>query len=224
MVGKLYEDMDEVYRGRPVTVQRYPLAVRINHWVAAVSMILLAITGLSLYWPPFFFVTVLFGGGQVVRIIHPWLGVIMFCSFAGLFWRMWRLNIWEKTDLGWMMQIKDVLANHEEKVPEIGKYNFGQKCIFWAMSFVLIALIASGVVIWQAYFSDYFSIRTQRYALIIHSLAAVIAIVTWISHVYAAYWIRGSLDAMTKGKVTGGFAWRHHRRWYKAILRARKPK
>lgn len=223
MEDKLYDVSDAVLKGRPPMVRRYTLAVRINHWIGAVSMTLLAITGLSLYWPPFFFVSSLFGGGQVVRAIHPWLGVIMVVSFAGLFLRMWRLNIWEKSDWGWTKQIGSVLSNHEEKVVEVGKYNFGQKCVFWAMSFVLVALIGTGVMVWQAYFADYFRIELQRYALLIHSLAAIAAIMTWLAHIYAAYWIRGSITAMVKGKVSGGFAWRHHRKWYKALLRVKKP-
>ena len=42
--------------------------------------------------------------------------------------------------------------------------------------------------------------------------AAIVAICLWIVHVYAAIWVRGTISAMTRGKVTGGWAWRHHRR------------
>jgi formate dehydrogenase subunit gamma len=37
--------------------------------------------------------------------------------------------------------------------------------------------------------------------------------VIWIVHVYAAIWVRGTLSAMTRGFVTGGWGWRHHRKW-----------
>jgi formate dehydrogenase subunit gamma len=46
-----------------------------------------------------------------------------------------------------------------------------------------------------------------------HAAAAVCAILIWIVHVYAAIWVRGTVRAMTSGSVTGGWAWRHHRRW-----------
>jgi formate dehydrogenase subunit gamma len=36
-------------------------------------------------------------------------------------------------------------------------------------------------------------------------------------HVYAAIWVRGSFDAMIKGKVTPGWAWRHHRKWLRGL-------
>ena len=218
MKHKYYEKGDLVTDGEPIIVNRYTIGARINHWIAALSMILLTLTGLAMYWPPLFFIAHLFGGGQVIRTIHPFIGVIMCLSFAGLFFRFWRLNIWEKSDLKWAMQIRDVLENNEENLPEIGKYNFGQKCIFWAMSAGLIVLIVSGFMVWQAYFAQYFSIELQRYALLAHSLMAVVIIAIWIFHMYAVHWIRGSLGAMVKGKVTGGFAWQHHRKWYRAII------
>ena len=37
-------------------------------------------------------------------------------------------------------------------------------------------------------------------------------------HVYAAIWVRGTIGAMTRGKVTGGWAWRHHRRWLRELV------
>ena len=35
--------------------------------------------------------------------------------------------------------------------------------------------------------------------------------------VYRAIGGRGAIAAMTRGQVTGGWAWRHHRRWLKAL-------
>ncbi|EJF91712.1 formate dehydrogenase subunit gamma [Bartonella tamiae] len=224
MKNKLYEKGDRIHRGSPVVVDRYTRGARINHWIAAGSMILLALTGLIMYWPFLFPLANLFGGGQVVRMIHPYIGIVMLLSFFGLFFRFWRLNIWEKSDLQWAMQMKDVLEGNEEKLPPVGKYNFGQKCIFWAMSFGLIILIVSGLMVWQAYFAPFVPIEWQRYALIIHSLVAAGIIAIWVMHMYAVYWIRGSLRAMVKGKVSGGFAWAHHRKWYDSMLKNREIK
>ena len=65
-------------------VSRYTAGARVNHWITAISLILLAISGLSLYYPSLYFLTALFGGGQLTRIIHPWLGCLLLVSFAGL--------------------------------------------------------------------------------------------------------------------------------------------
>ena len=194
-------------------VSRYTAGARVNHWITAISLILLAISGLSLYYPSLYFLTALFGGGQLTRIIHPWLGCLLLVSFAGLFFRFVRYNLWERTDSVWMSRPRDVLTGHDELLPEVGRYNAGQKLVFWSMTILILVLFVTGIVIWDQYFFQYTSIEQKRIAVLIHALAATIAIIVWIVHVYAAIWVRGTVRAMTKGSVTGGWAWRHHRRW-----------
>ncbi len=36
-----------------------------------------------------------------------------------------------------------------------------------------------------------------------------------VVHIYAALWIKGSVRAMTQGKVTYGWAYKHHRQWFR---------
>ena len=83
---------------------------------------------------------------------------------------------------------------------------------------LIVVLFATGIVIWQRYFAAYTSIEQQRVAVLVHSIAAIAAICVWIVHVYAAIWVRGTISAMTRGRVTGGWAWRHHRRWLKDLV------
>ncbi len=215
------EKGDGVHRGSPggpVVVDRYTAGARINHWITAVSLVLLALSGLALFSPILYPLTGLFGGGSTTRMLHPWIGVVLFVSFLGLFFRFFRLNLWEHTDSVWLSRLRDVLAGDENKLPEVGKYNAGQKMVFWSMSLLILVLITSGVVIWDQYFSSYFTIEQKRIAVLIHSITAIVAICVWIVHVYAAIWVRGTISAMTRGQVTGGWAWRHHRKWLKELV------
>jgi formate dehydrogenase subunit gamma len=212
------EPGDSVHPGNPVTVDRYTAGARINHWITAASLVLLALSGLALFHPSLFFLTGLFGGGQLTRAIHPWIGVVLFFSFFGLFLRFWKANLWVREDGTWMAKLRDVLAGHEENLPELGKYNAGQKMVFWSMSALIIVLITSGVVIWERYFGNFFSLTQQRIAVLVHAIAAITAICVWIVHVYAAIWVRGTISAMTRGRVTGGWAWRHHRKWLRELV------
>jgi formate dehydrogenase subunit gamma len=212
------EPGDQVHAGNPVTVDRYTKGARINHWITATSLVLLALSGLALFHPSLFFLTGLFGGGQWTRAIHPWIGVLLFFSFAGLFIRFWRANLWKSEDGTWLARLRDVLAGNDEKLPEVGKYNAGQKAVFWGMSLLIIILITSGFVIWDEYFSKYTTIDQKRVAVLIHAAAAVVIICIWIVHVYAAIWVRGTIGAMTRGRVTGGWAWRHHRKWLRELV------
>jgi formate dehydrogenase subunit gamma len=85
------------------------------------------------------------------------------------------------------------------------------------MLLLVPVLFITGLVIWDVYFSPYTTIETQRIAVLIHSLGAIAAIIVWVVHVYAAIWVRGSVRAMTRGYVTPGWAWRHHRKWFRRL-------
>jgi formate dehydrogenase subunit gamma len=212
------EPGDSVHPGDPVKVDRYTGGARINHWITATCLILLALSGLAMFHPWLFFLTNLFGGGQNTRAFHPWIGVVLFFSFFGLFIRFWRANLWKREDVTWLVQLPDVLADREEKLPEVGKYNAGQKAVFWLMSILILVLISTGFAIWDQYFAGFTNIEQKRVAVLAHAAAAVVIICVWIVHVYAAIWVRGTIGAMTRGQVTGGWAWRHHRKWLKELI------
>ncbi|MDB5417187.1 MAG: fdoI, partial [Phenylobacterium sp.] len=93
----------------------------------------------------------------------------------------------------------------------------GQKFVFWAMVLLIPALLFTGLVIWEVYFSAFTPLVVQRIALLLHSALAIAAILVWVVHVYAGFWVRGSVRAMTRGHVTPGWAWRHHRKWLRGL-------
>ena len=202
------EPGDKAHLGDPVIVDRYTTGARINHWITAASLVLLALSGLALFTPSLFFLTALFGGGESTRAIHPWIGVVLFFSFLGLFLRFWKANLWKAEDGTWLARLRDVFTAHEERLPDVGKYNAGQKVVFWGMSILILVLIVSGVLSWDQYFSQYTTIEQKQIAIIC----------LWIVHLYAAIWVRGTIGAMTRGQVTGGWAWRHHRKWLRELV------
>ncbi|ATQ55312.1 formate dehydrogenase subunit gamma [Paracoccus yeei] len=219
MRDRLYysEAGDRIESTRPVLVSRYRGFTRANHWVTAISLIALLLSGMALFHPSLYFLTGLFGGGQTTRWLHPFVGVLLFFSFFILFAQLWRLNLPKPEDRTWVSQIGEVVKGEEEKLPEMGKYNPGQKFVFWGMSVLIVVLIVTGIMIWEQFFGHLVSIQTRRWAVLVHSLAAVGITLVFILHVYAAIWTRGTLRAMTRGTVTGGWAWRHHRKWLREL-------
>lgn len=73
-------------------IQRYNASDRLNHWLVAITFILLALSGLALFHPAFFFFTNLLGGGPWTRILHPFIGIAMFAGFVGMMVRFWNDN------------------------------------------------------------------------------------------------------------------------------------
>ncbi|MET0408345.1 MAG: formate dehydrogenase subunit gamma [Hyphomicrobium sp.] len=200
------------------TIIRNSTPARINHWLTAACFVLLTLSGLAMFDPLLFWLSNLFGSGQWMRAVHPWIGVVLLLSYCGLIIQYWRDNIWRREDLDWMLAIDKVIVNEEEGVPEIGRLNAGQKFVFWSMTLLVPALFVTGLVIWEYYFGSATSIETQRIALLLHSMMAIAAILVWIVHVYAAIWVRGSMRGMTQGYVTPGWAWRHHRKWFRSLV------
>jgi formate dehydrogenase subunit gamma len=200
-------------------IVRYTVNERTNHWITAITFLLLALSGLALFHPSMFWLTAIFGGGQWTRILHPFVGVVMFVSFLIVALRFWHHNVLDSSDIQWLKQIDDVLAKREDKLPEIGRYNAGQKLLFFVMVACMILLLLSGIVIWRRYFSFYFPITLIRLAAVIHAATAFVLIVGIIVHIYAALWVKGSIRAMTRGTVTLGWARKHHPRWFRESIK-----
>jgi formate dehydrogenase subunit gamma len=64
----------------------------------------------------------------------------------------------------------------------------------------------------DVYFEDYTTTRSG--SAVVH-VVRIGAILIWIVHVYAAIWVKGTLRAMTRGSVTRGWSWKHHRKWFR---------
>jgi formate dehydrogenase subunit gamma len=211
---------DTTNNGHPRVIQRYTANERTNHWIVALVFVLTAVSGLALFHPALFWLSALLGGGTWTRILHPFLGVLMTVAFTVLAAALWKFNKMEPRDWQWVRQGRDVLNNREERLPEVGRYNGGQKLLFMVLVVCVIGLLLSGIVLWREYFSMYFSIGVVRFAGVVHGLLAFVLVCAIVVHIYAAFWVKGSMGAMTRGTVTPGWAWKHHRAWFREKLHA----
>ena len=195
-------------------LQRYNANERSNHWAVALLFILAGLSGMALFHPALFWLSNLFGGGPWTRILHPFIGVAMFVLFVLMALRFAGRNRIKAHDRQWLSQWRKVVTNNEEGLPAVGKYNAGQKLLFWVLVLSMLMLLLSGLVIWREYFSGLFAIGTIRLASVLHAFFAFVIIASIVVHVYAAIWVKGSVGAMTSGKVSGAWARKHHKLWY----------
>lgn len=205
-------------------IVRYRAPTRINHWIVAISFVLVALSGLALFHPALFPLSMLLGGGPWTRILHPFIGLVMVVAFALLAVKMWRDNLLTSNDVAWLKGMRDVLENKDEKLPAVGRFNAGQKLLFWSIVGCLGALLLTGVVIWRAYFSQFFPIGLIRLSVLAHALFGWVLICAIVVHIYAAIWIKGSVKAMTHGKVSYGWAFKHHRAWFREVISGQREK
>ncbi len=199
----------------PRDLQRYTASERANHWVVGICFILLGLSGLAFFHPAFFPLVHLFGGGVWARILHPWIGVVMALFFLIMFFRFARLNLMGAADWDWLSKVRKMVDGDDHDMPEQGKYNGGQKLMFWGLTLSMVLIIVSGVVMWRSWFD--FPVELVRVAVVVHAAAAAFMIGLIFVHVYAAIWTRGTIRAMLYGTVTRAWAKQHHRGWYRQI-------
>lgn len=199
-------------------IVRYTAGQRINHWLVALLFMLAGLSGLALFHPVLYWLSAFFGGGTWTRIVHPWFGVAMFLAFLVLAIRFAHDNGMQPRDWQWLRQIRDVVTNREDRLPEVGRYNAGQKILFWVLIVLMLVLLLSGLVIWRRYFSHYFDLTSLRWASLIHAFAGWALVMSIIVHIYAGIWVKGSIDAMLFGTVSRAWARKHHRLWYDQLV------
>ena len=210
---------------KKLQLQRYSAGQRSNHWAVVTCFVLAAVSGFALFHPALFWLTALVGGPQWARILHPYLGIAMFVLFLGLFLAFVGANIWRKEDSAWLGSAgKLVSEGNAADMPPVGKYNGGQKLVFWLFALCLIVLLVTGALFWQAWFAPSVPIWLQRIAVVLHALAAFGLILTVIVHAYAAIWVKGTVQAMTRGTVSAGWARHHHPLWYRDQMQGRSAK
>ena len=196
---------------------RYTSFERANHWLTAITFVLSALSGLSLFYPAFYPLSQLFGGGVWTRIIHPFTGVLMAIPFGYMFLSYMQLNVITHADREWLSHILEIAGGDDRNMPEAGKFNGGQKLLFWLLVGCMVLLILSGIVIWRAYFSSLFPLVVIRLAAVVHALTATIMIALIILHIYAAIWTKESIDAMLYGQVRRAWAKQHHPAWFREM-------
>lgn len=202
-------------------LERYNDRERMNHWFIALMFFGAALSGLAFFHPSFFFFTYLFGGGSWARILHPFMGLLMALSFLGLFFRLWRDNVVDDRDREWKRHMGDMLEGRKAALPPVGKFNYGQKMVFWGVAVSLAVLLVTGFMFWRPWFDGYFPIWVQRIAVLAHAIAAVLLVAVTIIHVYAVIWVKGTARAMTRGTVSEGWAKLNHPLWHEQMTKGR---
>jgi formate dehydrogenase subunit gamma len=202
-------------------LRRYSDSERMNHWMLALFFFLAALSGLAFFHPSLFFLSHLFGGGPWARILHPFLGLLMVLSFLGLFFRLWRDNLMTDADREWRRHSGEMLRGNKAALPPAGKYNAGQKMVFWLMSLSLLVLLVTGFMFWRPWFAPYFTVPVMRVAVLLHAIAAFVLVLTAIVHIYAAIWVKGTMRAMTRGTVSEAWARQNHALWHREMTQGK---
>jgi len=200
-------------------VLRYTLRERLTHWAAAATYIYLLATGLAFWSPWLFWVAVILGGAPVSRMLHPWVGLIFFAAVWYMY-TMWAPQMKHtEVDRAWWKAVGYYSRNEDDKMPPAGRYNAGQKFLFWGFFWSAVALLVSGIIMWSPQYFPWHSLIAMRIAVLVHAISALFTIGLFMIHVYMGVFAeRGAFGSVIRGDVSIAFAKRYHPGWYDEIV------
>ena len=191
-------------------VLRYTFRERLMHWVAGASYVYLMLTGLAF----------VLGGPTISRVLHSWVGLIF---VAAVFWmyRVWSAQMHTtERDRQWWRALPHYIRNEDDEVPSEGRFNGGQKALFWGFFWCGILLLLSGLVLWEPHWIPWNLRALRLIAVIVHPIAALLSIALFMIHVYMGTAVeRGAFGSVIRGDVSRKWAARYHRLWYERIVR-----
>lgn len=200
-------------------IVRYEFRERLMHWINGFAYLYLMLTGLAFWSPWLLWIAVIFGGTQVSRMLHPWIGLVFALSLT------WMFTAWSsqmhttEADKKWWDSMHHYVRNEDDEMPPAGRYNMGQKLLFWGFVFCGVLLFLSGIILWIPEYLPW-NARALRYgAVLVHPAAAMLTIGLFLIHIYMSVFAeRGALNSMIRGDVSQNFAKRYHRLWWERVV------
>lgn len=185
----------------------------LNHWILAISCILLIITGFA-----FLFhlegVGSVFGGFETMKTVHNWTGVVFSVSLLiTMFQYLGDSLKYDADDAQWF-KVAGGYLSHKVKVPPMGKHNPGQKLYYLGIALFGILISLSGFGIWLM--KDNSTIMLLSH--FVHNLAFIFFIIMVPVHIYLSTLANpGTLQIMLTGKVPLDLARKRYPKWVKAM-------
>jgi len=200
-----------------VRILRFNALERLTHWVTATAFIVLAITGLNL----------IFGKRLLMPLIGPdafsawsqWAKYAhVFMSWAFILGILVMLVLWiwdnlpDRYDGHWLRTGGGMFDKSNRTHPPAGRFNTGQKLVFWSVTLGGGILSVSGIyLLFPFALTDVNGMQWAQYA---HAVIGVLMIAVLIAHIYiGTLGMEGAYEAMGSGTVDLNWAKEHHSAW-----------
>ena len=195
-------------------VLRFNAFERFSHWLTAVSFVVLGLTGLNITFGKLMLLPMIgpeaFSSlSQAAKYVHNFVSAAFVIGLV-LIVALWiKDNIPRKVDVDWVKQGGGFIKS---KHAPSGRFNAGEKLVFWFALGAGVAVIISGyLLIFPFYVAD---IEGMQIAQIVHAVIAVLFVAVIIAHIYiGTLGMEGAFEAMANGDVDLNWAKEHHDLW-----------
>jgi formate dehydrogenase subunit gamma len=201
-------------------IRRFSDTDRIVHWTVAISFSILGVTGLVITLGKYLLLPIIgytpFSWlASLAKNLHNFVGPIFAVALPVLIAIFVRDNLPKAYDLQWLASFGGLLS--KEGDPPSGRFNAGEKAVFWLLACVLsVTLVATGLILDFPNFDQTRALMQQ--ANLVHMVAGLLGITVALFHIYlGTIGQRGAYQAMRTGYVDGTWAKEHHRHWYEEV-------
>lgn len=211
-------DLDSGKSGR--WVPRFSWLDRFAHWTTAVSFLLLALTGLVITFGRHILIPVIGHFAftpfvDAMKYIHNFTAPAFFIGLVLMLVLWIKDNIPGRDDLIWIREMGGLMRKGSSH-PGGGRFNAGQKGIFWLVVAGGLTMTVTGLTLLTPF--SWAGIGAMQTAHVIHAVLGMIFVIVILGHIYiGTIGMEGAFDAMGKGKVDENWAKEHHGGWYEEV-------
>lgn len=217
MVGRIDEVISQLIERdsapRTESLTRFDVTERVLHWITALDVLTLIVTGAILYFPSF---SVRVGRRLLIENIHTLSGVLALVPLLVALWGRWgamlrkdvtRLTRFDQREWRWFDR------THRMKL-ELGKFNPGQKLNAVLSIAGLVVLLCTGLVL---RFPNPFPLPIRQGVTFVHDWFAFFVGLLVFGHIGFALFHPRALWSMLTGRIDRLWAERYAPAWVQEI-------
>jgi formate dehydrogenase subunit gamma len=195
-------------------ILRFKAFERFSHWLTAISFVLLGLTGLNITFGKILLLPVVgpdvFSDiSEAAKYVHNFTSFAFVAGLVLIVVIFFRDNLLEKVDVDWLKQGGGFIKN---KHAPAGRFNLGEKLVYWLSLAAGVAVSASGFLLLFPFYGT--DIADMQLAQVVHAVVAVLFIALILAHIYiGTLGMEGAFEAMGTGEVDLNWAKEHHDLW-----------
>ncbi|WP_426443340.1 formate dehydrogenase subunit gamma [Bradyrhizobium genosp. P] len=195
-------------------VVRFKAFERFSHWLTATSFVLLGLTGLNITFGKIVLLPVIGPEAfseisQVAKYVHNFSSFAFVSGLILIVVLFFRDNLPQKVDIEWIKQGGGFIKS---KHAPAGRFNPGEKAVYWLSLFAGIAVSASGFLLLFPFYG--INIAEMQLAQVVHAVVAILFVALILAHIYiGTLGMEGAFEAMGTGEVDLNWAKEHHDLW-----------
>jgi formate dehydrogenase subunit gamma len=195
-------------------VLRFKAFERFSHWLTAVSFVILGLTGLNVTFGKLMLLPLIGPDAfsevsQLAKYAHNFTSFAFVAGLVLIALIFLKDNFFERVDIDWLRQGGGFIKS---KHAPAGRFNLGEKLVFWLSLAAGLAVSASGFLLLFPFYGT--NIAQMQLAQVVHAVVAVLFVALILAHIYiGTLGMEGAFEAMGTGEVDLNWAKEHHDLW-----------